>query len=658
MSVVRLRPLASVVLLLAGLASIDAHRRGTPDAAWQDAVALDAGQIIVSVIERPVGRERYEIRRDRSGVSLSAEMDLVERGGRLQMSSSMRLQPNLTPVTYRSKGSSYRFVNVDVAVDVLGEAARVQNLGADTTVPVPGPFFIAEGYAPIAGRALLIRYWERLGKPARLAVLPGRPTRDVTIEFRGEDTVRIAGRDVRLRRFMVDGVVWGRESVWLDADGRFAALTSRIHILPLEAIRDDLAQAQPALLAASVADRVADLIALGRSVTPIATGDYALVGARVIDGTDAPARDDTTVVVRDGRITAVGPRASTSVPRGIRVVDATGTTIVPGLWDMHAHASQIEWAGAYLGAGVTSIRDMGGEFGFLTAFRDAIATGRALGPHVYLAGLVDGASDRALGAIAAATPDEGRAVVDRYKAAGFDQMKLYSLLPADVARAIISRTHEVGMTVTGHIPTALGLAGAIDAGMDHIAHAPGGARDLSGRLADRRVVIDPTMPWGELLGHGPDTAIASFEPGIDRVPEALRRNYLSVTNQTDAATFGSRQRASGALVKTLFDAGVPIVVGTDGAVPGYSVLRNLEQLVDAGFTPLEAIQAATIVPASAMRVEREVGTIEVGKRADLLVLDANPLEDIRHIRRSRWVGAAGRLYRTSDWWRAFGFGVQ
>ena len=173
-------------------------------------------------------------------------------------------------------------------------------------------------------------------------------------------------------------------------------------------------------------------------------------------------------------LTGVGPGASIQVPSGVRRVDARGKTIVPGFWDMHAHASQIEWAPAYLGAGVTSIRDMGGERAFLVAFRDALAAKRGPGPRMLLAGLVDGDAPDAFGSVVAGTPEAARAVVDRYHADRFEQMKLYSLLQPPVVDAIIARAHEHGMTVTGHVPTALGIRRAVEAGMDHVAHMPVG----------------------------------------------------------------------------------------------------------------------------------------------------------------------------------------
>jgi imidazolonepropionase-like amidohydrolase len=465
-----------------------------------------------------------------------------------------------------------------------------------------------------------------------------------------------------LRRFSVDGVVWGKETVWIDGDGRFAAIVSRVHILPLEGIREDLKHALPSLQASAIADRMGDLAQQLKSIAPVASRAFALVNARVIDGTGKAPIDHAVVIVRDGRIEAVGPRESTRVPSGMQALDLTGATIAPGLWDMHAHAAQIEWLPAYLAAGVTTIRDMGGEQPFLTAMRDTVAAGKGLGPRVLLAGLVDGDAPAAFGAVVASTPDQGRAVVDRYKAAGFDQVKLYSLLQPDVVAAINTRAHEVGMSVTGHVPTALGLAKAVEAGMDHVAHVPINGdpqspqtRAIIALLAKHRTVIDPTLPWNELLGHAPQTALEHFEPGFAHAPPALLANYRSVRNDTDAATALRRIRESGAMVKALFDAGVPIVAGTDGALPGYSVLRSLEMYVDAGLTPMQAIASATRVAAESMGLAGDTGTIAAGRRADMIVLGGDPLADISNIRKLRYVVTNGRVLEPAKLWSAAGF---
>ena len=615
----------------------------------------DTATVVVSLLERPIGTETSTLSFDDTLTTLETRLALVERGGELAFESRHELDGKLETINFRAEGQTYRFVNVDISVSGGGGLTFRSRDGAMTMVDHPAPFFPAQGYAPLVGRALLVRYWEATGRPETVWLVPGSPERRARITFRGTDTVTAGGRDVELRRYTVDGVVWGRETVWLDERDRFAALTSRIHIMALEGVREDLVDTWPALQAADIRDRVADLATMASELEPVAGGEFAIVGARVIDGRGGVSLEDATILVRDGRIADVGPSAEIDVPAGVERIDAAGTTIVPGLWDMHAHASQIEWAPAYLAAGVTTARDMGGETNFLVAFRDAMADRRAVGPRLLLAGLVDADDDRALGAVGANTPDEGRAVVDRYKALAFDQIKLYSRLEADVARAIIDRAHEVGMTVTGHIPSSLGLAGAIEAGMDHIAHMPGSAVDMAADLAAGSVVIDPTSPWGELLGHPDDVPIGSFEPGIDVITEALAENYRSVSSDGDAQSFAERQAATLTRIGALHQAGVPIVAGTDGAVPGFSLLRNLELFVQAGLSPMEAIQSATIVPARAMGLADEVGTIEPGRRADLVVLEANPLDGISNIRRIRWVVSDGVAYDVAALRRQAGF---
>lgn len=623
----------------------------------------DSATIIVSLLERPVGNERYTVQPNGAGYRLTSSLDLVERGTPLTLSSTLDLAGDLTPTSYRAKGKSYRFVDVDAAVEIAGGIAHVRYLAQREQVALSGPFFTTTGWPPLAGRALLIGYWETHGRPSAIRLLPGPATHVARIAFRGVDTVSAGGRPVVLRRFVVDGVVWGGETVWLDAGNRFAAIATRIHILPLEGVRADLIGAVPELQRRAVADRMSALRTMSRDVAPLATDIFAIVGATVIDGSGGAPIVDATVVVRNGRLEAIGSRTTVTVPAGARVIDGRGKTVIPGLWDMHAHASQVEWAPAYLAAGVTTIRDMGGEEPFLIAFRQAIATGGGLGPRLLIAGLVDGDAADGFGIVTAATPAAGRAVVDHLRAIRADQVKLYSLLQPDVVRAIVARAHAVGLTVTGHVPRALGIRGSIAAGMDQVAHLPvtgsedsGEVRAIVDLLARRRVVIDPTLPWNELLGRSPDTPIERFEPGIRSAPPALAMNYRSVITAADSAKAAASLRAQLALVKSMHDAGVPLVAGTDGALPGYSLLRSIELLVQAGLTPMEALRSATSGAADAMGLAHEVGTLAVGRRADLVVLDADPLRDIANIRTTRWVVANGRLYESAALWRAAGFG--
>src|SRR5262249_19251794 len=156
---------------------------------------------------------------------------------------------------------------------------------------------------------------------------------------------------------------------------------------------------------------------------------------------------------------------------------------------------------------------------------------------------------------------------------------------------------------------------------------------------------DATQSWNELLGHAAGTPIAAFQPGVAKIPPPLNRLFASAgAAGIDAPTARTRLERGLRIVKALHDAGVPVVAGTDEGIPGHSAHREIELYVEAGLTPLQALQAATIVSARAMKLDADVGTLERGKRADLVVLDANPLADIHNIRRVRWTITAGRLY--------------
>jgi imidazolonepropionase-like amidohydrolase len=364
--------------------------------------------------------------------------------------------------------------------------------------------------------------------------------------------------------------------------------------------------------------------------------------------------------VRDGRIAAIGPADSTPVPRGVARVDATGKTIIAGLWDSHAHASQIDWAPVYLASGVTTIRDLGGDNRFLVAMRDAIRSGKAFGPRYLLAGLVDGPGDRAFGDVTAATPDDGRAVVRRYHAAGYEQMKIYSLVAPGVVAAIVDEAHKLGMTVTGHVPNGMTAQSVVEAGFDSIAHMQLRGMPESDQSKQQiaffkahHTAMDPTLSWNELSSRSMAQPLEALLPGASRLPLSLKRMFASMNGGN-----GGTQVNSARLIKAAVDAGLPVMAGTDKGVPGFSLQRELEIYVQGGLTPLEAIQTATIMPARAMKLDKDLGTLEVGKRADLVVLDANPLDDIKALRSTRWVVRDGVLYDCDVLWRAARFAAR
>ena len=473
----------------------------------------------------------------------------------------------------------------------------------------------------------------------------------------GRDTIRVNGKAVELERFTVANVVFGREILWMDSGRNLAAAMTFAGGLPMEAVHSEYEDALPELYRAGVAQEMANLQELAREVPPERTGAFAIVGAKLVDGTGRPPVMDSVVIVRDGRIAAAGHVA---VPPGIPVVDARGQTLLPGLWEMHTHYSGVEFGPALLAAGITTARDCGGEFDFLVAQRTAA---NVPAPRLLLAGLVDAGGPKAFGHVTAETPEEGRAAVARYHAAGFEQIKLYTFLAPDVVKAIAAEAHGLGMTVTGHVPQAMNAFEGVEAGMDQINHLNYATRMMreAGEekavrfFKEHRTVIDPTAGWGEMAGHAKDVDVAAFEPGILKAPLVLDAKYRGMGGSATSEQTRTRLTQTLAAIGALHKGGVTIVPGSDTGLVGFGLYRELELYVQAGMTPMEAIQSATIVSARAMGLERESGTIESGKRADLALIDGDPLAGIREIRKVVRVVANGRLYDSGKLWRSVGF---
>ena len=647
-------PAAALVLALGSLAASGVTPRAAPRAATTDTLRL-------FYVGYPVGYERYTL--DADGAELTSDFDYSDRGRRTHLVMRLLLGAGPRPRELEITRVTDTSRTVETRIRIEAASASVIARGETTEVAVPPATFPVSGNTPFTQQLALVRYWLDHGRPAELAVVPGGPTNTVRVTARGRDTLALGERRIVLDRYAVEGVVWGTHALWLDEQRRLAAITTAGGGgLSFDAVRLELASLVEEFQARAARDRVADLARQSARVVPVARGTVALVGATLVDGTGAPPVPDATVLVRDGRIARAGPRASVSVPAGVRTIDARGKTIIPGLWDMHGHLMQVDWGPAYVAAGVTTARDMGNVLPFILPFREAVHAGRGIGPRILLAGLIDGGGPNAFGAVNATTPAEGRAAVRRYHDLGFEQVKLYSLLTPEVVAAICAEAHRVGMTVTGHVPTALNPVSAVNAGMDQIAHQP--IRGVAGSDSVARMiaffkahgtVIDPTASWGELLQHAQAEPVASFQPGVSRLPPVLAQRIARMGAAVDTATAHARLANTLRILKALHDAGVPIVAGTDEGVPGFSVYRELELYVAAGIPPSDALRYATSVPARALGLDGEVGTLQAGRRADLVVLDANPLDDIRNIRRVNLVMTRGTLYRSDDVYRAFGF---
>jgi len=427
--------------------------------------------------------------------------------------------------------------------------------------------------------------------------------------------------------------------------------------------------------------------------------------ARLIDVSSGAIREDANVLVVDGRIAEIGGRVK--APRGARRVDATGTFLIPGLWDMHVHLAGLSadpnWSRdvllpLLLANGVTGVRDMGGSFSALQEWRKEIARGTLLGPQIYAAGpMLDGGFEDP-SVLLTRNPEEARARVSELKSMGVDFVKVLSGLDRDTYFAVAAAAHSAGMDFVGHVPPLVSSTEASEAGQKSIEHILYGGIPIACSSNDvaLRQQMAAAMKSGALLqiakvedaaasSYDPERAAALWktlvrnrtwvvptlvstytssrldelvrdDPSAQYLPRPVTRMWtadgLKVSLRAEKLAWWRRELSRHiALVRQMHNAGVGILAGTDSLdphnVPGSSLAKELELLVEAGFSPLESLQAATLMPARFIG-RTDSGTIAKGSRADLVLLDANPLSDIRNIRRIHAVVVAGNFLSRSD----------
>jgi imidazolonepropionase-like amidohydrolase len=381
---------------------------------------------------------------------------------------------------------------------------------------------------------------------------------------------------------------------------------------------------------------------------------------------------DQTVVVANGRITALGPSASTPVPAGATRVDARGKFLIPGIAEIHAHIPPAtgplgpQWAEdvlfLYVAAGATSIRGMQGHATQLE-LRRRVDTGELIGPRMWLAAPQlnnNSAPD-------AATAER---LTREYKAAGFDLLKIQEGLRPEAYAAVVRTAREIGIPWGGHVPDDVGVHVAIrekQSTIDHLDNYIIGAQrdgapfspqniddakipELARATRDAGVAVVPTMSLWETLRGGHDAQELLTRDELRYVPRAMVQQWTNSVNNTRANVQAANAQAEIAfrnrMLKALSDAGVRILMGTDApqifSVPGFSLFRELPVMVAAGLTPFQVLQSGTVNVARHFGVENDAGTVAVGKRADLILLDANPLENIANVERRAGVMVNGR----------------
>ena len=587
-----------------------------------------------------------------------------------------------------------------VTLDDKGFPTRIDSTGHDYYKgPAEEHFYIENGVAhwknkaedeskPVTGEAF---YNGMYGTPYEfnlmLKALLASPTKSIAILPQGEakiaklqdKTVSANGKTETVSLYAVTGLDISPSYVWLDKDGEVFANGGTWFMMAREGwtpVMPELIQIQTdaeAARARSLAQKLAH-----KPAGPVIFHDVALFDA--VNAKVVPHQD---VVVRGNQIVTVGPTAK--APKGAQVISGEGKTLLPGLWDMHAHVSDNDGV-LNLQAGVTTVRDLANDTDQLLARIKRIEGGEELGTRVVLAGIIDGPGPfQGPTKVLAATPEEALAAVDNYKKLGYVQIKIYSSVKPELVPVITAEAHKLGMRVSGHVPSGMIASQAIEQGFDEIQHInflvlnfmpdvketrnpqrftepgkraadidPNGAemKQFIALLKQHHTTLDPTMAtfegmYNDVAGQLPER----WAPVGDRLPVQWKRGFLTgglplpegVTQQRFRDSYANMLR----LVKAFYDAGIPIEAGTDD-VAGFALHRELELEVKAGIPANAALRNATYGAAHIMHMDDRLGSVAPGKLADLALVEGDPTQDISNIRHTRLTMKDGVIYRPAE----------
>lgn len=500
-------------------------------------------------------------------------------------------------------------------------------------------------------------------------------------------TVSNGSQTKSLTAYAISGFGLAPFPVWMDGKELFG-VAGFLSFLPAgwEKVSDDLSKAQDAALAKQAPALVA-------SIAHQPSGPLVFRNVKLYDAEARKFRDSMTVVVTNGKISDVGETSAIEVPAGAQVVDGTGKTLIPGLWDNHQHFGDDSTGPLLLSTGITSVRDPGNQPEELMARKKRIDEGQLLGQRIVPSLLIDGAGPyTAQVAVVVHNLDEALAAVHRAKEKGYFGIKLYGSLDPAWVKPMADLAHQLGLRVHGHIPHGMRPLDAVHAGYDEITHINfvmmqempddvvatsngmnrfigtgkyGADVDLHSKamsdyldeLARRHIAVDPTLVTFEDL-YVPDRGkfAPADVPYADVLPPQLARGFLSVAMAPTPDLSRERMRESfaklQALIPELYRRHISVLAGTDGF--GIDLIRELELYVAAGMTPEDALATATIIPAETYHLGDQTGSLAKGKLAELALIDGDPSKNIGDLRQVELVMRDNKLMKASDLRKAIG----
>jgi imidazolonepropionase-like amidohydrolase len=553
------------------------------------------------------------------------------------------------------------------------------------SLPYASPKFYSSVGGPIDINAWFLE--RLLASPTKtLDLLPGgtaRAAQLTTLE------VGSGASKQTITLWAMSGVSTSPLPIWADANGKLFGLFFGLNWVP-EGYVDDMDRIQKAQADAMAAQAPA----IVKANVTIPTTPVAFTNVRMFDADNARFLSDQTVVISKDKIVAVGPAAKVRIPANAQRIDGHGKTLIPGMWDVHMHIGDDYTGPQELSLGVTSVRDPGNDDKRTIERRERAAAGQLLFPNVYASSLIDGKGPyTAQVANVATSQTEAIALVDKAAASKFTGVKFYGTFNPDWLKASITEAHAKGLHVHGHIPAGIRPMDAINAGYDEITHinwiimqampdsvikvSNGIARfegpgryartvDLNGpamtqivsTMAKKKIYSDPTMVAFESL-YVPENGdlSPSYAPFVGTMPPTTERGFRSggfaVPKDLTRDNYRESWQRMIDLLGKMHKAGVPIAAGTDGS--GIEIVHELEIYQQAGFTPGEALAAATIVPARLVGKDKVTGSIRIGKIADLVLIDGDPSTRIGDLRQTRTVVLGGKMMDADALRKAAGF---
>jgi imidazolonepropionase-like amidohydrolase len=568
---------------------------------------------------------------------------------------------------------------------VEGGQAKWKTASDSGSAPAKG-WYVPAGGVSIANAAFIDRL-----VAAGAAGVDLLPSGKATMSLGPTETIQGPNGPKTVQLAFIRGILASPVPVWLDENKRYFADVSYISVFP-EGYGGALKQLRGAQEAATAAEVKA---IAQRFLTPPARGPVLFDNVQLFDADKGVFLANQAVLAEGGKIAAIGPAGSIAAPAGGKVIDGKGKTLVPGIWDSHMHIGDDWDVLANIANGITSFRSPGTTFDRAVDATKRRASGELLMGEPFISVIVDKKDPLAAqGAEVVSSQEEAVAAIRRIKDAGLWGVKFYTSMDPTWIAPAAAEAHRLGLHVHGHVPAKMKPSEAVAAGYDELTHLnfvvmeamprevvdkantrqrmEGPARffkdiDLDAEpmrsfiadLAQRKTIVDPTIVIFEgMLTQDGGKPHPAYAPYMGIISPVVERSYFTAggyplvegyTRDDYRKSYANMVR----LVGKLHEAGVPIVAGTDGW--GIEVIRELEIYQQAGFTPAEAIQSATILPARIVGVDDRTGSIAVGKEADMVLVDGDPSKELGALRRVVTVVSDGYVMDADELRKAAGY---